>query len=99
MLTSPSTTEALRISMPPFSSTSGGTLRASNFRSVMRSPVADGLRRLHHFGHVRQRELLEVGSVGHGHVLAGHAGHGGIEVVECVFHDAHGNLEIGRAHV
>src|SRR5687768_11845668 len=88
MLTAPSTTEALRISMPPFSSASGGTLRASNFRSVMTSPVANGLRRLHHFGDVRKRQLLEVGRIRHRHVLAGDADHGSIEVVEGVLHDA-----------
>src|SRR5918997_3038564 len=91
-LTAPSTTEALRISMPPFSSTSGGTLRASNFRSVMTSPVADGLRGLDHLGHRRERELLEVGRIGHGHVLAGHADHRRVEVIERVLHDAFHDL-------
>src|SRR5713101_544821 len=42
--------------------------------AIASSPVADRLRRLDHLRDRGQRELLEIGRVGHGHVLAGDAG-------------------------
>src|SRR5690606_268371 len=46
------------------------------------APVGDGVHRRDHFVDAGQRQLFEVGGVGHGHVLAGDAGRGGIEIVE-----------------
>src|ERR1700722_13812498 len=56
------------------------------------STVADGLRRLDHFGDRGQREFFQVGGVRHRHVLAGDARYRGVEIIECLLHDAGGDL-------
>src|SRR5689334_2861421 len=78
-LTPPSTIEALKTSCPPFSRASGGAERASNAGFAISSPIAHRLRGLHDLADVRQSELFEVCGVGHRHVLAADARHGGVE--------------------
>src|SRR3954466_4484035 len=92
ILTAPSTMEARRISIPPRSRASGGADSSLNWFSAIGSPVQDGLGRLHNFTDIGQRQLLEIGRVWHGHVLACDAGHRGVEIVEGGFHDPHPDL-------
>src|SRR5665213_2777175 len=55
-------------------------------------PVADGFRRLDHFGGRRQRELLEIGGVWHRHFLAGDARDRGVKIIEGALHQPRCNF-------
>src|SRR5690606_9260817 len=46
------------------------------------APVGHGIDRRDDLVDARQRQLLEIGGIGHGHVLAGDARRRGVEVVE-----------------
>src|SRR5262245_30221843 len=87
----PSTIAARKTSTPPCSSAVGGTCSASNV-AMASSPLTDGLRRRYHVCNRRQRELFKIGGVWHRHVLAGDAGHGGIEPIEGVLGEKRGDL-------
>src|SRR5262249_25062758 len=49
-------------------------------------PVEDGLGCGHDIGWLRQRQLLEIGGVGHRHVHAGHPQDGRVEMIERPLH-------------
>src|SRR6476660_4179459 len=59
---------------------------------IARLPVTNGFRRLDHFSDRRQRELFQIGGVGHRHVLAANARDRRVEIVEGVLHDARRDL-------
>src|SRR5712675_818816 len=92
----PSTMTARNTSTPPTSRAAGGICSASKTgggsSEPMRSPVANGLGGLDHFSDRGQRELLEIGGVGHRHVLAGDAQHRRIEPIEGELRHAGGDL-------
>src|SRR5262245_45299118 len=87
----PSTMAAGKTSTPPCSSAVGGTWSASNV-AMASSPVTDSLSRRDHLCNRRKREFFQIGRVWHRHVLAGDAGDGGIEPIECFFGDGGDNL-------
>src|SRR6476619_135020 len=87
----PSTIAARSTSTPPCSSAVGGTCSASNV-AIASSPVTDRLRRRDHVCNRRQRELFEIGRVGHRYVFAGGAGHWRVEPVERAFGHDGGDL-------
>src|ERR1700691_5962846 len=59
---------------------------------ITKSAVTHGFRRLDHFGDRGQRELFQIGGVGHRHVLAGDARDRRVEIIERLFHHARGDL-------
>src|SRR5690242_17982368 len=61
-------------------------------RQVHRLSITDGFGRLDDFGNRGQREFFQVCGIRHRHVFAADASNWSIEVVECVFHNACGNL-------
>src|SRR5579863_54575 len=56
------------------------------------SAVTDGLGRLDHLGDRRQRELFQIGSVRHRHVLAADARDRRVKIIEGLFHHPRGDL-------
>src|SRR4051794_39329621 len=60
--------------------------------SAWYSSVADRLRGLDHLRNRRQRELLEVGSIGHRHVLGRHTHDWCVKPIKSLLHQACGDL-------
>ena len=60
-------------SSPRACASAAPTLGCLTTRAAILLSVEHGLRRLDHLAHIRQRELFEVGGIGHRHVLAGDA--------------------------
>src|SRR6516162_2048518 len=76
------TMTARKISVPPSFNAAGGGWRPSNLlRPNMRSPVQHGFCRRDDVFDLGERELLEIGCIGHRHVLAGDPRGRRIEVI------------------
>src|SRR6202047_78495 len=87
----PSTTNARNTSVASSRPmTSGGNGCSLGF--AMGSPIRDGFGGFDHLGDGRQCELFKVRRVRHWNVLAGHAHHRRIEIVEGVLHDPCGDF-------
>src|SRR6185295_18769641 len=84
----PSTTKARSTSVASSRPITSGGSGCSLGPAISNLPIGNGFGGRDHLGHAGQCELLEIGRIGHRHVLAGYPRDRRVEIIEGLLHDA-----------